>query len=79
VFIAGYSIAFREGDLIGTGKLFLSGIVTDTLKGTFAAIAVAIASGSMIERVKFSTFTIFLALWILAVYAPITHWAWGRW
>jgi Amt family ammonium transporter len=87
--IAGYSIAFREGDLIGTGKLFLSGIVTDTLKGTipellfvtfqgtFAAIAVAIASGSMIERVKFSTFTIFLALWILAVYAPITHWAWG--
>jgi len=31
----------------------------------------------MIERVKFSTFTVFVALWILAVYAPITHWAWG--
>ncbi len=87
--IAGYSIAFGEGDLIGTGKLFLSGIAADTLKGTipellfvafqgtFAAIAVAIASGSMIERVKFSTFTIFSALWILAVYAPIIHWAWG--
>ena len=31
----------------------------------------------MIERVKFLTFTIFAALWILVVYAPITHWAWG--
>ncbi len=87
--IAGYSIAFGEGDLIGTGKILLSGITDKSLsgtipellfvafQGTFAAIAVAIASGSMIERVKFSTFTIFSALWILAVYAPITHWAWG--
>ncbi len=87
--IAGYSIAFGDGDFIGTGKILLTGITDKSLsgtipellfvafQGTFAAIAVAIASGSMIERVKFSTFTIFSALWILAVYAPITHWAWG--
>ncbi len=87
--IAGYSIAFGSGDLIGTGKILLSGITEksmhDTIpelifvafQGTFAAIAVAIASGSMIERVKFSTFALFAALWILVVYAPITHWAWG--
>jgi Amt family ammonium transporter len=87
--IAGYSIAFGDGDLIGTGKVMLSGITSDTLsgtipellfvafQGTFAAIAVAIASGSMIERVKFSTFMIFAALWIVVVYAPVTHWAWG--
>ena len=87
--VAGYSIAFGEGDFIGTGKLLLAGITDKSLsgtipellfvafQGTFAAIAVAIASGSMIERVKFSTFTVFAALWILAVYAPITHWAWG--
>ncbi len=87
--VAGYSIAFGAGDYIGTGKIMLAGITDKSLsgtipellfvafQGTFAAIAVAIASGSMIERVKFSTFTIFSALWILAVYAPITHWAWG--
>jgi Amt family ammonium transporter len=87
--VAGYSIAFGEGDFIGTGKILLDGITDKSLtgtipellfvafQGTFAAIAVAIASGSMIERVKFSTFTIFAALWILVVYAPITHWAWG--
>ena len=87
--VAGYSIAFGSGDFIGTGKIMLSGITDQTLsgtipellfvafQGTFAAITVAIASGSMIERVKFSTFVVFSALWILVVYAPITHWAWG--
>lgn len=87
--LVGYSIAFGEGDIIGSGKLLLSGITSETLsgtipellfvafQGTFAAIAVAIASGSMIERVKFSTYILFAALWIIVVYAPITHWAWG--
>lgn len=87
--LIGYSVAFGDGDFIGTGKVLLSGITADSLsgsipellfvafQGTFAAIAVAIASGSMIERVKFSTYMIFAALWIAAVYAPITHWAWG--
>ncbi len=87
--LVGYSIAFGDGDMIGTGKVLLSGITSESIsgtipellfvafQGTFAAIAVAIASGSMIERVKFSTYIIFAALWIVAVYAPITHWAWG--
>ncbi len=87
--VVGYSIAFGDGDIIGSGKVMLSGITSETLKGTipellfvvfqgtFAAIAVAIASGSMIERVKFSTYMVFAALWVVAVYAPVTHWAWG--
>ena len=87
--VVGYSLAFGDGDFIGSGKMFLSGITPDTLsgnipellfiafQGTFASIAVAIASGSMIERVKFSTFVIFATLWVVAVYAPVTHWAWG--
>ena len=71
----------------GFGNLFLSNIkwtdlssmgafpdfVFVVFQGTFAAIAVAIASGSMIERVKFSTFMVFSAIWILVVYAPIAH------
>ena len=87
--IAGYSIAFGSGDFFGTGKIMLSGITPDTLsgtipellfaafQGTFAAITVAIAGGSMIERVKFSTYLAFSFIWTLVVYAPITHWAWG--
>lgn len=87
--IIGYSIAFGEGDLIGTGKILLNNITDKSLsghipeflfisfQGTFAAIAVALASGSMIERVKFSTYMIFTALWVIFVYSPIVHWAWG--
>ncbi len=46
-------------------------------QGTFAAITVAIASGSVIERLKFSTWMVFVALWTLVVYAPIAHMVWG--
>ena len=87
--IFGYSIAFGEGDLFGTGKIALNGVTDKSLvgtipeflfiafQGTFAAIAIALASGSMIERVKFSTYMIFVALWVIFVYSPIAHWAWG--
>ncbi|MFA6145230.1 MAG: ammonium transporter [Sulfurimonas sp.] len=46
-------------------------------QGTFAAITVAIASGSIIERLKFSTWMVFVAIWVLVVYAPIAHMVWG--
>ena len=73
----------------GFSNIFLSGISWDSLsgtyptyvfiafQGTFAAITVAIASGSVIERMKFSTWLVFAALWIVVVYAPITHMVWG--
>ena len=46
-------------------------------QGTFAAITVAIASGSVIGRMKFSTWMVIVALWGVLVYAPITHMVWG--
>jgi len=73
----------------GFGNIMLSGINWNDLsgtyptyvfivfQGTFAAITVAIASGSVIERIKFSTWLVFVALWGLVVYAPITHMVWG--
>ena len=78
--LVGYSIAFGDGDFIGTGKVMLSGITNESLsgtipellfvafQGTFAAIAVAIASGSMIERVKLYTIFIIASLWVFVVY-----------
>jgi Amt family ammonium transporter len=88
--LLGYSFAFSEGnDFIGGFDYFmLNGITPQDgegipqlldvmFQGTFAAIAVAIVSGSIIERVKFSTWTIFSFLWVLLVYSPICHWVWG--
>lgn len=44
---------------------------------TFAAITVALASGSVVERVKFSSWIWFSLLWMTFVYVPIAHWVWG--
>ena len=46
-------------------------------QGTFAAITVAIASGSVIDRMKFSTWMLFVVFWITLVYAPVAHMVWG--
>lgn len=60
-------------DLSGTYPTY----VFIAFQGTFAAITVAIASGSIIGRMKFSTWMVIVALWGLLVYAPITHMVWG--
>ena len=60
-------------DLSGTYPTY----VFIVFQGTFAAITVAIASGSVIERMKFSTWLVFVFIWIIVVYAPITHMVWG--
>jgi Amt family ammonium transporter len=44
---------------------------------TFAIITPALIAGSVAERMKFSAFCLFTALWSLFVYAPIAHWVWG--
>lgn len=44
---------------------------------TFAAITVALISGAVVERMKFSAWMIFVALWVSLVYVPIAHWVWG--
>ena len=88
----GYTLAFGPdiGGVIGSlSKLFLKGITPETLsgsipeflfvafQGTFAAITVALASGAVVERLKFSTWLVFSVIWATVVYAPIAHWVWG--
>jgi Amt family ammonium transporter len=45
---------------------------------TFAIITVALIAGSVADRMRFSAFLIFSALWLLVVYVPIAHWVWGN-
>ena len=87
----GYTLAFGEGNAFigGLDKIMLSGITTDALTGTipeilfvifqmtFAIITVAIITGSIAGRMKFSAFVAFITIWSVVVYAPITHWVWG--
>ncbi len=46
-------------------------------QGMFAIITVALFTGAVVERVKFSALLIFSALWLTVVYVPVAHWVWG--
>ena len=89
--VIGYSIAFSgDGAYFGNfDNLLLKEIMVTDVKGTipkllfvffqgtFAAIAIALVSGSIIERVRYSTWFVFSILWVILVYSPVTHWVWG--
>ncbi len=42
---------------------------------TFAIITVALLSGAIADRAKYSSWVLFVGVWITLVYAPIAHWA----
>ena len=46
-------------------------------QGMFAVITPALITGAFAERMKFSSFVVFTALWTLLVYSPVAHWVWG--
>ena len=89
--IAGYSLYFSGGGAyIGDlAKAFLAGVDTSTAAGnipenvffmfqmTFAIITPALVVGAFVERIKFSAVLWISGLWLLLVYAPVTHWIWG--
>jgi Amt family ammonium transporter len=91
--VVGYSLAFGKshGGLIGDlSYLFLKDVGFDPRKGQsvphllfmafqlmFAIITPALISGAYAERLKFSTYVVFTALWSLLVYSPVCHWVWG--
>lgn len=88
--LIGYSIAFGEGNafvgdlsmvlLRGVG-LEAEGSIPHLLffafQGTFAIITVALISGAVVERMRFAAYLLFIAIWGVVVYAPVTHWVWG--
>jgi ammonium transporter, Amt family len=47
----------------------------------FAIITVALITGAVVERMKFSALMVFAALWMTLVYSPVAHWVWsaGGW
>ncbi|MDP7544468.1 MAG: hypothetical protein QGG31_01725, partial [Anaerolineales bacterium] len=40
-------------------------------------ITPALITGAFVERFKFTTYMLFLVIWVSIVYAPIAHWVWG--
>ncbi|WP_155057694.1 ammonium transporter [Streptomyces blattellae] len=83
-----------SGSIIGwtSDYVGLSGIETGDLWGAynipvlaflvfqlmFAIITPALISGALADRVKFTAWALFVALWATIVYFPVAHWVWGE-
>jgi Amt family ammonium transporter len=67
---------FTDDDslMASTGVPFL---VAAGYQATFAIITVALISGAIADRMKFSAWLIFSAIWVTVVYMPLAHWVWG--
>ncbi len=85
----GYSFAFSPGGntfLGGFDRLGLQNISVDSVYGTipeyvfvgfqlmFAIITVALISGAIADRAKFSAWIVFVVVWVSVVYFPVAHW-----
>ena len=81
--LVGYSLAFSgKGKFLGNfDNAFLRNL--DFASGqpavliflaTFAAITPALISGAIADRMKFSAWAIFVPIWSLLVYVPVTYW-----
>jgi ammonium transporter, Amt family len=90
--LVGYSFAFDEGNgfIGGFGHAFLNDVTLEPRDGstiphllfmafqaTFCIITVALVSGAVVERMRFSAFLVFAGLWSVLVYAVLAHWAFG--
>ena len=85
--IVGYSLSFSgSGSMLGNlDKFGLSGLTAFVDKGvpelalmaflgTFAAITPALISGAVADRMKFLAWAVFVPIWSLLVYCPVTFW-----
>jgi Amt family ammonium transporter len=90
--LIGYSLAFGQdiGGIIGNLNFVgLNGVSAEAGSGTyppliymafqlfFAAVTVTIVTSAVAERIKFSSFIVFVLVWLTLVYCPLAHWAWG--
>lgn len=87
----GYSLAFGEGgnfignfDYIGFRDVSAEGVDGEIspmlfaiFQMMFAIITPALITGAFAERFKFTTYIVFLFIWVTVVYVPVTHWVWA--
>jgi Amt family ammonium transporter len=56
----------------------IPGVTFGTYQMMFAVITPLLITGAFAERLKWSSFLIFIVAWSLLVYYPLAHWVWGK-
>jgi Amt family ammonium transporter len=75
-FIGNLDYAFLDGMQI-TGEDGGTLLLSAAFLGMFACITPALISGAVADRMKFSAWAIFVPVWVLLVYVPISFWIYG--
>lgn len=90
--VVGYTLAFGTvtNGILGNGINWMFGNLGNVREGTaipesafamfqmtFAVITPALMVGAWVDRARFGWVIAFCSLWLLVVYAPVTHWVWG--
>jgi Amt family ammonium transporter len=55
----------------------IPGLLYMVFQLVFATVTMAIVTSGFAERIKFSSYLVFAALWTTIVYDPLAHWVWG--
>ncbi len=92
--VIGFSLAFGgDGPLIGNFDFAFAYDIADNVQlpsggmaffafqMMFAVITPALITGATADRLKFSGYAVFIAIWSVLVYSPVAHWVWdgGGW
>jgi len=79
-FIGNFDFAFLKNVGLGASDTYATTIphlLFVIYQGMFAVITPALIIGAFAERMKFSSFLIFVIVWCIFVYFPVAHWIWS--
>jgi Amt family ammonium transporter len=75
--IGNFSLSGLESlprSLAGFGHIGASPMSVMVFQMMFAVITAALISGGTVDRIRFSSFAVFIAVWLVLVYVPLAHW-----
>jgi Amt family ammonium transporter len=79
-FIGGFNFAFLNNVGQDPSTIYATTIphlAFSAYQMMFAIITVALITGAVVERVKFSSILVFALVWFTLVYSPVAHWVWS--
>lgn len=72
-----YGKILTSGDTVGAAPIGIPELLFAMFQMMFAIITPALIVGALAERLKFSSWCIFVVLWATIVYNPVAHWVWN--
>ena len=80
-FIGGFDWIFFSGVPVNDSLDYaptIPGVTFATYQMMFAVITPLLITGAFAERMKWSSFFVFIIAWSIFIYYPLAHWVWGR-